>query len=339
VLAALRECAESLKHPPSMPEYMQWVRHPEVAARPGRRPRSYHPFQRLGGWRHGLIKAGVIAEDDVRHGVDGRPLPRRYAYSTPEVTEAVRSVADRLGRSPRPGEYSRERERIWEETKAKGDMHLLPTTDVVRRCFGSWNAALSAAGLETVDHPVPPFTGRKRPAYSPEEKIQSVQRAWRDVGEPFTARAYVEWRRSQVERGLEIPSLAVLTKTFGNWGAACRAALPAQNAKAWRRRIHELAKLTRRLLRYRQCSPRLPAGLIEELGRALHARVNQPRSAATRRIEKLGFLARLRRRAVGSPRRRLRMRFRRVTATPASFRSRSASSFAVRPVAVMLGKA
>jgi hypothetical protein len=49
VLAALRECAADLGHAPTQTEYLAWARRPDVRERPGRRPRSYEPFERFGG--------------------------------------------------------------------------------------------------------------------------------------------------------------------------------------------------------------------------------------------------------------------------------------------------
>jgi hypothetical protein len=72
--AAVRDCAADLGHVPSMPEYFQWVRRPDVVGRPGRRPRSYHPFERLGGFRHVLVAAALVGEGEERIGAHGRRI-------------------------------------------------------------------------------------------------------------------------------------------------------------------------------------------------------------------------------------------------------------------------
>jgi hypothetical protein len=51
IFSALRECAAELGRPPTMSQYLQWAKRSDVAERPGRRPVSYHPFERFGGFR------------------------------------------------------------------------------------------------------------------------------------------------------------------------------------------------------------------------------------------------------------------------------------------------
>src|SRR5829696_3994986 len=105
VFAALRECRDDLGHAPTLSEYCQWSRRPDVLARPGRRPRSLNVFQRCGGFRAALAKAGVIGEREARFAADGRPLPIRYSYTREDMIGALRGVARLLGRSPRPTDY------------------------------------------------------------------------------------------------------------------------------------------------------------------------------------------------------------------------------------------
>ena len=85
IFSALRECTRDLRHAPSLGEYLQWVIRPDVMDRPGRRPRSYHPFERFGGLRGALLTAGVISESEARYTVDGRLMPLRYAFSEHEL--------------------------------------------------------------------------------------------------------------------------------------------------------------------------------------------------------------------------------------------------------------
>jgi hypothetical protein len=57
VLAALRECASELGHPPTVIEYFGWARRPDVRDRPGQRPLSFGPLERFGGLRTALVAA------------------------------------------------------------------------------------------------------------------------------------------------------------------------------------------------------------------------------------------------------------------------------------------
>ena len=86
VFAAVRECWTDLGHVPTANEYGQWARRPEIIDRPGRRPRGYRNFKRLGGFRKVLFKAGVISEDESRLAADGRALPVRFSYTQEAVS-------------------------------------------------------------------------------------------------------------------------------------------------------------------------------------------------------------------------------------------------------------
>jgi hypothetical protein len=226
IAQALRECAADLGRAPTLTAYLHWARRPDVSDRPGRRPRSYHPFDRIGGFRVALSAAKVIDDDAARVGSDGRVLPLRYSYSEPEMKSALRCVAERIGRSPRPTDYVRERQRISEEAFAAGKVHGLPSPEVLRKHFGSWNAALAAVELEPVATPFRPFRANPRPTYSLDEKLEWLRRARIEVGEPFTEQAYRNWREERLSVEGAIPSAFTLAKAFGGWVKARERALP-----------------------------------------------------------------------------------------------------------------
>jgi hypothetical protein len=239
IFAAAREAAEDLGHVPSMPEFFQWVIRPDVQARPGRRPRSYHPFERLGGFGAVLIAAGVLRDGEARRGVDGRLLPLRYAYTRDDMIRALIDVAARLREPLTSSRYTTERVKMHDESRELGELVSLPSADTIRDSFGTWKAALEAAGLPTVATRVPPFTGGSRPSYTRDEKIESLQAAWVELGEPFTMTAYINWRRARAARGLDPgPSHSCLTDTFGNWAASRAHARPTTEPTR-RGRIHE----------------------------------------------------------------------------------------------------
>ena len=66
-------------------------------ARPGRRPRGYRPFERLGGFRAALVKAGVIEPDEARYASNGRVIPASYAYEEHEMRDALGRPSTRAG--------------------------------------------------------------------------------------------------------------------------------------------------------------------------------------------------------------------------------------------------
>jgi len=231
VLQATRECTSELGHAPTITEYFQWARRPDVRERPGRRPLSFQPFMRFGGLRAALVAAGVIGENGARYAANGRVLPLRYRYRNDDITGALLMVAARLGRSPRPAEYQMERQRIHDELLPQGEIRPLPSMDVVRKRYGFWNAALEKAALAPVADPSHPNLGKRYPSYSPAEKLDWIRRAWAECGEPFTAATYKRWRvRTIKTTGAAIPCLPNLERTFGGWKRARELALPGGGA-------------------------------------------------------------------------------------------------------------
>lgn len=239
--AAVRSCYRALGHVPSRGEYLAWAR--DAASHTGQDrppPRSDYPFTIRGGFRQTLAHAGLISQDEVRFGADGRASPLRHAYHESELLNALRATAEELGHSPRPAEYQRQRQRVRGTARPDDGRAALPTTQVIRSHFGSWNDALAAAGLPRVRHFTPPFSGERRPAYSIEEKLEWLRRAWAEVGEPFTGSAYMRWRKEKIQEGeREIPSLPIIVRTFGGWKEARRLAGPSAQVVGSRVRVDE----------------------------------------------------------------------------------------------------
>jgi hypothetical protein len=141
--------------------------------------------------------------------------------------DALIAVAETLGRSPRPLEFERERQKIQDSVDPTRTVNVVPTAQVIRGHFGTWNDSLAAAGLPRVQYQTPSFTGERRPAYALEEKVEWLRRAWTEVGEPFTSAAYKTWRSDRMKGGEEeIPSLPIIVRTFGGWKEAKRVARP-----------------------------------------------------------------------------------------------------------------
>jgi Homing endonuclease associated repeat len=223
---------------PSLEQLRAWARDPEVRCRPGKRPLSWSPFARYGGYRAVLERGGF---SNGRCDIRGRVLPTLHTYDEDELRAAVREVAESLGRSPRESEYARERRRILTECESAGLTRTLPTVSTLSKRFGPWPNVLAAAGLERPLDRSSRGPTRRIPRYSIEENLDSLQRAWVDLGQPFTQTRYLAWRREKLaearERGeyLSIPSVSTICQRLGTWTTACREVLPS-GAKLWDRR-------------------------------------------------------------------------------------------------------
>jgi hypothetical protein len=106
----------------------------------------------------------VAASAVVASEGDGFPLGthiRTAAYFIPiqSVLADIREVSEHIGRSPRTSEYTRERQRIYEETLAAGRPRALASYPTIHRHFLEWDDALVAAGLEPLGGRA---TGRKK---------------------------------------------------------------------------------------------------------------------------------------------------------------------------------
>ena len=231
-------CAQDLGRRPTLDEFKQWGRRPDVTERFQRVPRCHDPFYRHGGYLAVMVKAGVATTDEVRLSRAGRVLPASYRYENDEMLDALREVTERLaakngGRSPRMAEYDAERLVIQKESLSDDASRTLPHSDTIRTHFKGWDEALTAAGLEplggrgTVSNPRP-----RRPKYTPEEKKDALRQAWTEIGQPFIQSRYSAWREGKIAEGelqgklVEIPSTEVICAEFEGWRQACLESIP-----------------------------------------------------------------------------------------------------------------
>jgi hypothetical protein len=155
------------------------------------------------------------------------------------VIEALLLVAARSDKPLSEPRYNQQRETAHREARDRGELVSLPSVDTICHFFGSWGAALEAAGLPRVTSWLPPFTGATPPRYTIEEKVEWLRTAWVELGAPFTSTAYNAWRQARVVRGLDSgPSLSTVVHTFGSWPAAAAQAHPL-NGLSKRRRVDE----------------------------------------------------------------------------------------------------
>ena len=141
-------------------------------------PPPSHVFQQFGSWNAALQAAGF-----------DRPRPR--AFSDQEILRALRTWAQAHELVPLSTE--------WDAS---------PHADVIASRFGTWNAALSTAGLRP---------RQIRRAWTEEEILDGLKRLASDLGR-------VPRASDRVGSGGEYPSPALAGRRFGSWNQALAAA-------------------------------------------------------------------------------------------------------------------
>lgn len=100
------------------------------------------------------------------------------------------------------------------------------STTALKRTGGSWNAALSSAGLAVSAKPTAAGFGRAR--FTQEQfdaAIGEFAAHCVEVGTPATYQRYVAWHREQKSAGRnDLPSGAAIRNTYGSWSAALETA-------------------------------------------------------------------------------------------------------------------
>lgn len=149
-VGALRAVAEVVGHPPTTQDYAaEYERRRELGdtGLPSASAISKH----FDGWPYALAAAG-LAPDVAPSGIQRRRNYQRkvvHRYSAERVSECLRACAHDLGRTPMVRDYA-----VWREELVAGRPGRRPTaTDVphhrtVYERFGSWSAALEAAGFD-----------------------------------------------------------------------------------------------------------------------------------------------------------------------------------------------
>jgi hypothetical protein len=141
-----------------------------------------------------------------------RPRPR---WTRERALAALQELADELGRAPRSTDLA-----CYPGMPSVGTFRKLfgALAAALRRRFGSWQAVLSAAGIE----PVPP---RRWPS----ERIVEALRSWEQAhGRPPRAS---EWRAGDSDG--ERPSSQVVVRRFGSWALALEAAGLSSQPHQW----------------------------------------------------------------------------------------------------------
>jgi len=231
-LQALHDCKRDLGFVPTVFSYRYWARRPDVRVRPGKRPLTDGPFNRLFGNFSAALRAAGIVGDSVRR-QSGRVEPTEWSYQEEEILSALRFAHKTLGFSPSVQEYDTLRREIKRRIADGEDLALLPAPSTIMIRFRTWSSALGSAGLperrirKYGRHTSKP--GPKEPVYSDEQVVEWVRRAYREIGEPFTEEAYRTWRTETILRErpskTSIPSSWTVGKRFRGWHGACDHAL------------------------------------------------------------------------------------------------------------------
>jgi hypothetical protein len=243
------ECAQCVRdyaaeHPedalPSVRRVCAWAASPEVVARPGRRPLSAGPYGRhFETWWDVLAAARVVGEEPLSGRLRARgarqvPPSSGRNYTDEQIFTVLREVAGRVKRSPKTGEYRRERERILDEEAAAGlPPRPLPSYQTIQGRFATWDHALVSAGLEPIRDP----RGRadpKRIAHghrvSDETLLDVLRRVRPLLDGSLTAGRYSRYRRDAIaadpssRRPGYLPSHNTYWQRFGSFKAAVKLA-------------------------------------------------------------------------------------------------------------------
>jgi hypothetical protein len=137
LLADIRRVAEDLGHPPKSQEYASLGKHAQST-----------PTHRFGSWAGAIERAGL----DPFNRPGGKDLPDGIELSHRPFIEDIQRVTDELGHSPTTVEY---------ETHG-----VFPRSTVCSQ-FGSWDDALSSAGVAGDDASEPDGEPAAQPAATP----------------------------------------------------------------------------------------------------------------------------------------------------------------------------
>jgi hypothetical protein len=190
-------------------------------------PRAKHIAERLKMTWPDVLAVAHAHRDEQNHllGAKGRGPAAKWV-TRENSASALAVVAKRLNaNSLTEGEYRREREKML-AADAKRWMHggqlRMPTEQQVVGAHGSWDAALSAAGLQSTTKLPPRAVGAAKKPAKPSvsgkdnDCVAVVARYLKETGgNSPTVTGYEDWRSTQESA----PSLETIKKRHGGWSA------------------------------------------------------------------------------------------------------------------------
>src|SRR5690606_11837617 len=117
------------------------------------------------------------------------------------------------------------RGQMTEELRAQGKEPLVPTYASFRRLGATWDDVLVAAGLTARggrQHHSNPRRGSRR-RHDDDLITQTLQAAYRTIGDPFTVKAFQAWRTAELtQRGpyAKLPGYETIQSRLGGWDKA-----------------------------------------------------------------------------------------------------------------------
>ena len=183
-----------------------------------------------GSWRHGCAIALGLPVADPRY---RRMLASGKRYKREEKLAALCRFAAELPEEVRPSPW---RYKPWAAgvDRSSSDAMLVPLSPLtIAGEFGSWDAALEAAGIPIRVFPAKP--GQFAHPSTREDAVRALRAAADDVEPPLTMPAYDAWAQTRrlalgsTDNGREIvlPSSTLIARRFGGWRAAVREVLGA----------------------------------------------------------------------------------------------------------------
>lgn len=200
----------------------------------GRRlPGGLSAFHRVfGSWGAALTAAGVSVPGDARRrGV--RYRGSRSEYTHERICDWLRAAAQALGvRRVGMEAYDAWAKDRCLEALGAGSVVSIARSNTICVRFGSWGAALVAAGLISADEAgrVGPNGVRVRETDMLAALQRAIREAGRDEGRVLTMTEYAMWRAAQPDQdgrmsGQPIPHPGAIRTHFGRWHHAVCAAL------------------------------------------------------------------------------------------------------------------
>lgn len=170
---------------------------------------------RRGGLKGGKARAAKMTpqerSESARHAANSRWWSTKKTWTPKLIVAAIQEWAEIHGQPP-----TRD---MWRGKSKPSERGRWPSANSVDRNFGSWNAAIAAAGFEPRaqgENRRKVYPKRKR-EWTPEEIIALIQQETHEQGLPP---ALAEWRGRSEER----PDPREVAAIFGSWNDAIIAA-------------------------------------------------------------------------------------------------------------------